>query len=135
MELDRSYRLPVSVLVVATRFVLEEMAALRTFANSGLIPQVKHGSSGNASVAMVGSKFGGTGFGNVQIGQIHVPLSTWGVAARTGGLGARDTGDDAEASLCNEGDWLPRCRRTGPKPRFSGFGCRVIFADDLRKPA
>ena len=60
------------------------------------MPQVRHGESGNASVAIVGSKFEGTGFGNVQIGQIQVPRSSWGDAARIGGVGALDTGSDAD---------------------------------------
>lgn len=59
----------------AALFALAAMAAFRTCENSGLIPHVRHGGSGKASVAMVGSKLEGTGFEKAQIEQIQVPLS------------------------------------------------------------
>jgi hypothetical protein len=80
----------------AARCVFPAMAALRTCLNSGLIPHVRHGGNGKASVAMVGSKLDGTGLRKEQIGQIHVPLSTCGEGACTGGLGTLETGDDAD---------------------------------------
>jgi hypothetical protein len=38
------------------------------------MPHAKHGASGVFSSAVCGSKFDGTGFENVQIGQIHVAV-------------------------------------------------------------
>lgn len=93
------------------RFVFDEIAALNTWANSGLMPQVRHGGNGKDSLAIVGSKLEGTGFENEQILQTHTPLSMTGVVARAGaslkGLGTLETGDDTEgprlagaASIC-----------------------------------
>lgn len=61
---------------LTARLALATMEALRTKAKSGLIPQVRHGGRGNVSVAIVGSKFDGTGLGKEQIEQIQVPRST-----------------------------------------------------------
>lgn len=36
------------------------------------MPQARHGANGVCTVAVAGSKFDGTGFENVQIGQIQV---------------------------------------------------------------
>jgi len=49
-----------------------------------LIPQARHGGRGVWIVAVAGSKFEGTGFENVQIGQTHVAL-----LAATGSEGGR----------------------------------------------
>lgn len=88
------------------RFLFAAIAAFNMSENSGLIPQVRHGGRGNASVAIVGSKFEGTGLEKEQIGQIQVPRSSWGDATRTGGLGALDTGVEAEDSFWINGDGL-----------------------------
>lgn len=48
------------------------MAAFRMCANGGLIPHVRQGGIGNASVTIAGSKFDGTGFVKVQIGQTQL---------------------------------------------------------------
>jgi hypothetical protein len=91
----------------APRLVLAEMAAFSTCGKSGLMPQVRQGGSGNASVAIVGSKLDGTGFGKEQMVQIHVPRSSCGVDARNEasgkGLEDRDTGEDDDASRCTAG--------------------------------
>ena len=80
------------------------MAAFRMVANGGFIPQVRHGGSGKASVAVDVLKFDGTGLENEHIGQIHVPRLTGGVTACTTGLrrglAVREDGeDDGAASL------------------------------------
>lgn len=65
------------------------------------MPHVRHGGRGKLSVAVVGSKFDGTGFVKEHIGQIQLPLSA--VGALTGrllglkGLDDRDEGEDADA--------------------------------------
>lgn len=51
------------------------MAALRTTANGGLIPQAKHGDKCAEELALAGSKFGETGLEKVHIGQIQYPPS------------------------------------------------------------
>jgi len=52
--------------------VLAVMAAFNTTAKGGWIPHVRQGGMGNDSEATPGSKFDGTGFVNVQIGQIQL---------------------------------------------------------------
>lgn len=115
------------------------MAALRTKENGGLIPQARQGGNGKASVAIVGSKFEGTGLENEQMGHTHVPTTTGSIAVETvderNGLVDLEVGEDADASLwncigCGATDFVPL-----PKPRFNGFGNRVTLADDLRNPA
>lgn len=54
------------------RFVALDIAAFRTRASGGFIPQAKHGANGLCALAVAGSKFEGTGFEKEQIGQIHV---------------------------------------------------------------
>jgi hypothetical protein len=96
-------RLIDSGLAVGTRFALAATAALSTSANGGFIPQAKHGGSGKASVAMVGSKFEGTGFEKEQIGQTQVPI-TAGVGAGEGaggryGLADREPGVEEDKTF------------------------------------
>lgn len=50
------------------------MAALRTWAKDGFIPQARHGGRGVCAFAVATSKFVGIGFEKVQIVQIHVTL-------------------------------------------------------------
>jgi len=54
------------------------MAALRTVVNGGLMPQAKHGGKGVAVVAVVVSKFEGTGLENEHMGHIQVALTGFG---------------------------------------------------------
>lgn len=54
------------------------IAALRTVVNGGLIPQARHGGKLTAGVAVVVSKFEGTGLENEQMGQIQVALIGFG---------------------------------------------------------
>ena len=51
-----------------------DIAALRTRAKGGLIPHAKHGANGVCALAVVGSKFEGTGFEKEQIGHIQVAV-------------------------------------------------------------
>ena len=74
-------------------------AAFNTRAKGGLIPQARHGGSGNASVAMVGSKLEGTGFENEHIGQTQVPTTTATIVDERKGLADREFGEEAEATL------------------------------------
>lgn len=57
---------------VPDRLEAAAIAAFRTVANGGLIPQARHGGSGAEELAVAGSKLEGTGFENEQIGHIHV---------------------------------------------------------------
>lgn len=67
------------------------------------MPQARHGGSGNASVAIVGSKFEGTGLEKEQIGQTQVPLTRGSgageAAAARYGLEAREVGLEEERTL------------------------------------
>lgn len=102
---------------VELRFALAAIAAFRTRGKSGSMPHVRHGGSGNASVAMVGSKFEGTRFENEQIAQTQLPLSTCGDDTREPapgkGLDDRDPGEDDDATRCIAGE-LPTCCRSEP---------------------
>jgi hypothetical protein len=50
------------------------IAALSTVVNGGLIPHARQGGKFVAALAVAGSKFEGTGFENVHIGQTQVAL-------------------------------------------------------------
>jgi len=63
------------------------MAALTTCTNGGFIPQARQGGSGVFALAILGSKFDGTGFENEQIGQIHVALGSLAAACGVGADG------------------------------------------------
>lgn len=103
------------------------------------MPQARQGGNGKASVAIVGSKLEGTGLENEQMGHTQVPTITGkdGVVRAVGrnGLVDRDAGEDADVTLWKCGD----CDTDGlvilPKPRFSGFGNKVIFGEDFRNLA
>lgn len=49
-----------------------DIAAFKTCARGGLIPQARHGAKGVCTVAVAGSKLDGTGLEKVHIGQIQV---------------------------------------------------------------
>ena len=117
-----------------TRLVALDIAALRTRANGGLIPHARQAANGVYSVAFWGSKFHGMGFEKEQMGHIHVALLLGGGSGvgRWNGLSVRDNGD-AVALL--EGAVRLDIVRFCIEDRFDGFGTRVIFAEDLRKPA
>lgn len=76
------------------------IAALRIKANGGLMPHVRHGGMGKASVATAGSKFDGTGLLNEQIGQTQFPVLRAGVTRDTelalNGLEDRVPGDEED---------------------------------------
>jgi hypothetical protein len=110
------------------------MADLRTRAKGGLTPHARHGANGVCSLAVCGSKFDGTGFDNEQMGHIHVAVLLGGGSGfgRWNELSVRDDGD-AVALL--EGVATLDIARFWIDDRFEGFGTRVIFAEDFRKPA
>lgn len=99
------------------------MAALTTWTKGGFIPQAKHGGNGVRAFAVEGSKFEGTGLEKEHMGHTQVALGL-GVGAGAG-LACRSGVDGAVLA-----------RTAGPRDRdLEGFGKRVTFADDLRKPA
>jgi hypothetical protein len=86
------------------------------------------------SLAVAGSKFEGTGFEKVHIGQIQVAVRA-GEGSGTGrwkGLSERERGE-AVALLVG----VLRLDRAlfCIDARFEGFGTSVNFAEDFRKPA
>lgn len=90
---------------------------------------------------MAGSKFDGTGFEYVHIGQTQVALAilTAEALCEWNGLPLRTRGEDG---LPGEPDLVP-CGvielpvelRFWPGPRFDGFGYIVILGEDFKKPA
>lgn len=86
------------------------------------------------SLAVVGSKFEGTGFEKEHIVHIQVAVLA-GVGSGVGkwnGLSARD---DGEAVVLLEGVYRLDIARFCMEDRLGGFGTKVIFAEDFRKPA
>lgn len=82
------------------RFALAATAAFSTRANGGLMPQARHGGRGKVSVAIVGSKFDGTGLEKEHIGHTHVPTTVGTViACERNGLEEREEGEDADVTL------------------------------------
>jgi hypothetical protein len=95
------------------------------------MPHARHGARGVRSLAVVWSKFEGTGFENEQIGQIQVPvLADEGSGlGRWNGLSVRDSG---EAVALLEGALRLDTARFWIEDRFSGLGIRVIFGEDFK---
>ena len=83
---------------------------------------------------MVGSKFEGTGFEKEHIGQIHV-AELAGVGSGVGRWNPPSALDKGEAVVLLEGLLKPDTMRFWTDDRLEGFGTRVIFAEDFRKPA
>lgn len=104
-------------------FDMAAIAAFTTCTIGGLIPQARHGGMG-VREAKAGSKLEGTGFEKEQIGHTQVALAGGGAGA---GLPCRG-GVVVDKGPCG-GAETPRVSC------FSGFGRRVILAEDLRKPA
>ena len=98
-----SIRLTDSGLATGIRLAFAATAALSTIEKDGLIPQARHGGSGNNSVAVVGSKFAGTGLEKEQMGHTQVPMITAAVAVETdaawNGLAEREPGVEEDCSL------------------------------------
>lgn len=69
------------------------MAALRTWARAGFMPQVRQGGSGVCALARVGSKLEGTGLGKLQMVQTHVAALGLG-----GGAGVEAAADKEEGA-------------------------------------
>lgn len=115
------------------RLAALEMKAFRRRILAGLTPHAKHGaicrSSGNS-----GSKFDGTGFENEHIVhiQLAVRLGEGSAEGRWKGLSGRGSG---VAVALLEGTLRPDIFRFWTDVRLGGFGTRVIFAEDFKKPA
>lgn len=106
-----------------------DIAAFKTRARGGFIPQAKHGANGLCAVAVAGSKFEGTGLENEQIGHIQV-AELAGEGSGVGKWKLLPVIDKGDAVVLLEG--LLRCWADG---RLEGLGTRVIFAEDFKKPA
>jgi hypothetical protein len=114
------------------------IAAFRTWLNDGFIPHARHGGIGKAEVAVLTSKFEGTGLEKEHMGQIHVPADCLTGDAGTGmdGLLERETGDEDDERYARDGAFgVFDAMRRDPKLLFSGLGYKVILADDRRNPA
>jgi hypothetical protein len=115
-----------------------DIAAFKTRASGGLTPHAKHGAKGVCSLAVVGSKFGGTGLEKEQMRHIQVAVlaGEGSGAGRWNGLSARDSGD-AVALLDGvlRFDIARFCIEDCIEDRLDGFGTRVIFGEDFKKPA
>ena len=115
------------------RFDIALIAALTIVTKGGLIPHAWHGGSGVCSFAVAGSKLGGTWFDMPHIEQTQVALTSLAGAGDGVDVGKEDPTEPISASL---GDAY---RGTGllmaEAPFLAALGKRVIFGDDLRKPA
>lgn len=106
-----------------------DIAALSTWLNVGLMPHARHGGKGVWALAVVGSKFEGTGFEKLQIVQTHVAIEA------TGGGGNGLPEPLGEFAPFLDGEAAFDTARLCKEVRFRGFGKRVTFGDDFRKPA
>lgn len=121
---------------IIPRFVADAMAAFKITVSGGLIPQAKHGGSGVDVVAVEESKFEGTRFENVHIGQTQValdlPPSVW----RGDGLTAPENKADEGFGGGADSDLVATSGvRFCPGNLLERFGYTMILGDDLRKPA
>jgi hypothetical protein len=102
------------------------IAAFRTSGNGGFIPHARHGGKGKEEVALVESKFDGTGLEKEQIGQTQVPVDFGDCActeADLKGLLVLVTGEDEEDSVWTDLGLGPSSRGRGePKPSFNALG-------------
>lgn len=108
-----------------------EMVAFKTWVSVGLMPQARHGGRGVWALAVEGSKFDGTGLEKLQIVQTQVAVLA-GAGSAAGiwiGLSFRAAGVELPLPGTSAGglDWSDK--------RFVALGIKVIFAEDLRKPA
>ncbi len=72
------------------------MAAFSTSVQEGLIPQARHGAIGVSALAVLGSKFAGSGLEKEHIGQTHVAVARDRAGEDRGGpkgLSARPRGE------------------------------------------
>jgi hypothetical protein len=106
------------------------IAAFKTCASVGLIPQARHGGKGVCTFAAVGSKLEGTGFEKLQI--VHSQVAAVAAGGVEGGRKALSLDCDPESSrridvtLDEALSRRPRC--------LCGFGKMVILGEDFRKP-
>src|SRR3984957_17640827 len=102
------------------------------------MPHVRHGGRGKAEVAVLTSKFEGTGLEKEHMGQIHVPADCLAGDAGTGmdGLLEGESGDEDDERYARDGAFgVFGAMRRDPKLPLSGLGYKVILADDRRNPA
>ncbi len=111
-----------------------DIAAFKTREYGGFTPHVEQGVRGVRSLAVVGSKCKGTGFENAQMGQIQVAMlaGDGSGGGRWKGVSERESGE--EVALL-EGVLRLEIARFWIGALLGGLGKRVIFAEDLRKPA
>jgi hypothetical protein len=98
------------------------------------MPQARHGGNGVWALAVVGSKFDGTGLEKVQMGQTQVALfaGAGSDGGRWKGLSVRRAG---EAVALLEGGDNPAACLFCVDNRVEGFGTNVILAEDFKNPA
>jgi hypothetical protein len=98
------------------------------------MPQARHGGNGVWALAVVGSKFDGTGFEKLQMGQTQVALfaGTGSDGGRWKGLSVRRAG---EAVALLEGVDNPAICLFCVANRFEGLGTSVILGEDFKNPA
>lgn len=118
-----------------SRLVAALIEAFNTVVNGGLMPHARQGGKCVAVVAVAGSKLDGTGLENEHIGQIHVALAGLGEGDFCGVL-VRGRGDN---EFPRRGDWdmpeLAVALRDLSVLFFCGFGYRITFGEDFKKPA
>ena len=108
------------------------IAAFRTCDKVGLMPHARHGGRGVCAFAAAGSKLTGTGFEKLQMVQTQCAVVTDGGSGRGRFVLSLRTG---EAASVLEGDTACDIARLWREDRFSGFGTRVILAEDFKNPA
>lgn len=110
-----------SWIVEGPRLEIAAMAAFKTTANGGLIPQARHGGRGVEALALPGSKVGGTGLEKEQIGHIQVAFDggVLEIRDRWNGLLVLETGDEEELSA--EVVLVSKCRNDACTC-LTGFG-------------
>lgn len=108
------------------------MAAFKTCANEGLIPQAKHGGRGVWTFAAAESKLTGIGFEKLHIVHTHVAVVICG-GSDGGRYALSPTPGDAVLVLAGEA--VVASARLCRADRFKYFGNIVILGDDLKNPA
>lgn len=115
-------------------FVALEMVAFKTCVRAGLIPHAKQGGRGVCSLAVVGSKLDGTGFGKLQMVQTHV-AEVAGAELAAGERYLESTLGAGEAETLLDGLDVAATARDANEVRLAAFGMSVTLGEDLRKPA
>lgn len=111
------------------------MAAFSTWVKAGLMPQARHGGRGVCALAEAGSKLDGTGLEKLQMVHTHVAVLAGdeSTGADLRGLSERGAG---EAVVLFLGEAVPKAGDLDCNAEpLVGFGIRVTFGEDFRKPA